>query len=90
MWAATDEAAELEAAVLAASPVGMDAFAAVRVEGTRRMGRLLATDVQITPADEDGLTLSFSLPKGAFATTQLREFMKVDLEQTPEFDTDEA
>ncbi len=90
MWAATGEAAELEAAVLAESPVGMDAFAAVRVEGTRRMGRLLANDVQIALADEDGLTLSFSLPKGAFATTLLREFMKVDLGQTPEFDTDDA
>ena len=90
MWAATGEAGELEAAILAESPVGMDALAAVRVEGTRRMGRLLATDVQITPAVEDGLTLSFSLPKGAFATTLLREFMKVDLGQTPEFDTDDV
>ena len=65
-------------------------FAALRVEGTRRIGRLLATDVQMTPADEDGLALSFVLPKGAFATTVLRELMKVDLGQMPEFDTDDA
>ena len=91
MWAATDEAAELEAAILAESPVGMDALAAARVEGTRRMGRLLASDLQLATADDDdGLTLSFSLPKGAFATTLLREFMKVDLGQTPEFDTDDT
>jgi tRNA pseudouridine13 synthase len=90
MWSATGEAGELEAAVLAESPVGIDALAAARVEGTRRLGRLLATDVQIAPAaEEDGLTLSFVLPKGAFATTLLREFMKVDLVQMPEFDTDD-
>jgi tRNA pseudouridine13 synthase len=90
MWAATGEAGELEAAVLAEAPAGMDALAAARVEGTRRLGRLLAGDVQVTPvADGDGLTMTFALPKGAFATTLLREFMKVDLAQVPEFDTED-
>jgi tRNA pseudouridine13 synthase len=90
MWAATGEAGDLEAAVLAESPVGMDALAAARVEGTRRLGRLLAGEVQIVPTDADNaLKLSFTLPKGAFATTLLREFMKVDLAQMPEFDTED-
>ena len=39
------------------------------------MGRLLIDDLQLAMNDA-GLTLSFSLPKGAFATTVLREFMK--------------
>jgi tRNA(Glu) U13 pseudouridine synthase TruD len=46
-------------------------------------------DVVASPTGE-GLTLSFALPKGAFATTILREFMKVDLTQTPEVDEGEG
>ncbi len=91
MWAATGEAGELEEAVLAETSVTLEHFAKARVEGTRRFGRLLITDCVASagPAG-DGLTLSFALPKGAFATTILREFMKVDLAQTPEVDEGEA
>jgi tRNA pseudouridine13 synthase len=48
-----------------------------RLTGTRRMGRLLFPDLEIQ-ARERGLELSFSLSKGAFATTVLREVMKID------------
>jgi tRNA pseudouridine13 synthase len=91
MWAATGAAAELEEAVLAETSVTLDHFGRARVEGTRRMGRLLMTECEIAAgADGDGVTLSFTLPKGAFATTILREFMKVELAQTPEVDEGEG
>ena len=41
------------------------------------LGRLLAQDLVVT-AGEESLTLHFELRKGAFATTVLREVMKVD------------
>lgn len=77
MWTAKDAAGEFEAAVLAASGVTLEDFRKVHVEGTRRMGRLLAQDLVVT-AGEESLTLHFELRKGAFATTVLREVMKVD------------
>ena len=42
--------------------------------GTRRAVRV-ATDLELA---EDPLTLSFSLPKGSYATALAREFLKVD------------
>jgi tRNA pseudouridine13 synthase len=65
-------------------------FEAAHVEGTRRLGRLLLPDC-IVEANEtlQGVTVSFSLPKGAFATTILREVMKVDTAQMPEVDEDD-
>ena len=72
---ATDESAILEASVLQEAGLTMDHWRRAKVEGTRRMGRLLIDDLQLAMNDA-GLTLSFSLPKGAFATTVLREFMK--------------
>jgi tRNA pseudouridine13 synthase len=87
MWTATAAAAELEAEVLAETPVTMAHFDAIGMEGTRRMGRLLVSDCTVAVNEPlQGLTLSFSLPKGAFATTILREVMKVDEAQIPEFD----
>jgi tRNA pseudouridine13 synthase len=79
MWAATDEAAELEAEILAESPVTMEHLAQFGVEGTRRMGRLLLPDCTVAVNEElQGVTVAFALPKGAFATTILREVMKRD------------
>jgi tRNA pseudouridine13 synthase len=90
MWAATDEAAQLEAAVLAENPVTLEHFEAFGMEGTRRLGRLLLPDCTVEANEAlDGVTISFSLPKGAFATTILREVMKVDEAQMPELDDEE-
>ena len=47
------------------------------LRGSRRAARLLVGDLEITPVAE-GLQFSFSLPKGAYATTLLREFIKAD------------
>ena len=44
--------------------------------GTRRLGRILPDDLTVAQT-EAGIVVQFSLPKGAFATTVLREFMKV-------------
>jgi tRNA pseudouridine13 synthase len=77
MWMAKAEAGALEEEVLRTAQVTLEDFGRVHVEGTRRMGRLLATDLAVA-ADDDGLVLRFELRKGAFATTVLREVMKVD------------
>jgi tRNA pseudouridine13 synthase len=77
MWAAQAQAGELEDEVLRRAQVTLDDFARVHVEGTRRMGRLLVTDLALA-ADGQDLVLRFELRKGAFATTVLREVMKID------------
>ncbi len=77
MWPAEAVSGELEAAVLAESGITLEVFAQRHVEGTRRLGRLLIPDLTVTPAG-DGLEISFMLPKGGFATTVMRELMKVD------------
>lgn len=73
---AKDEAAELEHAVLGQAQVTLEDFGRVHVDGTRRMGRLLVNDLAVE-ADDEGLVLRFELRKGAFATTVLREVMKL-------------
>jgi tRNA pseudouridine13 synthase len=47
--------------------------------GDRRLSRLPFADATLTQTD-DGYTVSFALPKGAFATTVLRELMKVNID----------
>lgn len=93
MWAASGPASELEAAILATTPVTIEQLATARVEGTRRMGRLLLPELSVMPAQDDarnvvGLTVAFSLPKGAYATTVMRELMKVNPAALPEEDDD--
>lgn len=77
MWIPGGPAGELEAAVLAEHGLTLEQMGKARLTGTRRLGRLLFPDLEIR-AGERGLELSFSLSKGAFATTVLREVMKVD------------
>jgi len=69
-----EESLALEEEILAEMGLDVQEFRAQRVKGTRRIGRVLP---QITVSDHvDGIQLEFSLPKGGFATTLLREFMK--------------
>jgi tRNA pseudouridine13 synthase len=90
MWAATGDAALLEAEILAESPVKMEHLEAAGVEGTRRLGRLLLPDCTVEANEAlQGVTISFALPKGAFATTILREVMKVDEAYIPAVDDEE-
>jgi tRNA pseudouridine13 synthase len=85
MWAAKGESGELEAAILREAGVSLEHFQKARVDGTRRLGRLLSPDLQAT-CTEAGLVVQFFLPKGAFATTVLRELMKCDPAYAPELD----
>jgi tRNA pseudouridine13 synthase len=76
MKTARHEAHELEKNVLKDSGITDEQFRELRAKGTRRPGRLVP---RITiSASNDGLRLRFQLPKGGFATTVLREFMKND------------
>ena len=46
-----------------------------RIPGARRISRIRLDDAALTPV-EDGYTVEFTLPKGAYATSVMREFMK--------------
>jgi len=74
MKTAKHEAHELEEAVLLDSGVTKEQFRRLKAKGTRRPGRIV-TSITVSLSG-DGLRLRFELPKGGFATTVLREFMK--------------
>ena len=46
-----------------------------RIPGARRISRIRLDDAELT-ATEDGYFVDFTLPKGAYATSVMREFMK--------------
>jgi tRNA pseudouridine13 synthase len=77
MREAQSEAKTLEDKIFSSSDITLDQLRKIGAEGTRRLGRIIP-DIMIKPAS-DGLSLSFSLPAGAYATTVLREFMKEDV-----------
>lgn len=90
MWITTGDAGALEESVLAESGLTLEDMHKAHLTGTRRMGRLILNDLQVQPY-ENGIDVSFFLPKGAFATTVLREIMKVDdnaLASVPADDSD--
>ena len=88
MRLAGEQAGDLEKQILESSGVTLEQLAKARLDGTRRLGRLLIPDLQLDPVDEhadpESITIRFYLPKGAYATTVLREIMKVDLAHVPE------
>jgi tRNA pseudouridine13 synthase len=77
MWTASGPAGKLEKTILEEAGVKIEQFDAIGMRGSRRLGRLLLPDLTVA-ADPQGLLVRFSLPKGAFATTVLRELMKVE------------
>lgn len=77
LWSAKGESGEFESALLERSALTVEDFGKARVKGTRRLGRLLVNDLSVV-AQEDGILMRFSLQKGAYATTVLREFMKTE------------
>ncbi len=85
MWAAQGPAAELEAQVLAEAELSEEDLRRARVDGTRRPARLWLPEIELASDGQD-LQVAFTLPKGAYATTVLREFIKSDqgLESLPE------
>jgi len=76
MMKARYEAGELEDRVLSMASVDYEELRRHGVKGTRRMGRVLPRI--ILEESSEGLRISFDLPKGSYATTVLREFMKND------------
>ena len=70
------EAGELESKILDSVTITNKDFRAHHVKGTRRLGRILP-EITLDKVEE-GIQVSFTLPKGSFATTVLREFMKND------------
>lgn len=87
MWPAQRSAAELETSVLAETGLTDDQWRTAKIEGTRRLGRLLTPDLRLA-TDAAGLRVTFSLPKGGFATTLLREIMKNETDDLPEEQVD--
>ncbi|WP_337193117.1 tRNA pseudouridine(13) synthase TruD [Deinococcus xianganensis] len=80
----TLDAGELERAVLDELGLSPEMFGSRK--GDRRLTRVFPQDAQVTP-EEDGFTLSFTLPKGSFATSVLREVMKTSVDAAaPELD----
>jgi tRNA pseudouridine13 synthase len=68
------EAREFEDEIFAGGMVNLDQLRRLGADGTRRLGRILPF-ITIKPHPE-GITLSFTLPAGGYATVVLREFMK--------------
>lgn len=75
MWWADGRPGELERQVLERARVSEEMLSRERLKGSRRRARLLLDDLEVR-AHPDGLLFSFSLPKGSYATTVLREFRK--------------
>ena len=75
MWWAGGEPGALERSVLEKAEVTEEMLNRHRLNGSRRRARLVLDDLTVTP-HPDGLLFTFSLPKGAYATTVLREFTK--------------
>jgi tRNA pseudouridine13 synthase len=76
-WA-SGEPGELEQMVLETAEVTTEMLRRARLDGSRRPARLFLDDLSIESHPE-GLLFTFTLPKGAYATTVLREFMKTEV-----------
>lgn len=82
------EAALLEEEIAAETGITDAEWRAVHSEGARRMGRLLSDGLTVENHAR-GIMLRFLLPKGSFATTILREFMKGEGATLPPQEIDE-
>ena len=73
-------AGELEARALARFGLSPEVFSGRR--GDRRLTRVYPGDLELRPED-DGYTVAFTLPRGSFATSVLRELMKTEVDLGP-------
>jgi tRNA pseudouridine13 synthase len=79
MRSAAAEAGKREAHILEMEGISLEQLKKAGLKGTRRPARLLPGPIQIksrSVGDTDALWFSFVLPKGSYATTLLREFIK--------------
>ena len=74
LWWAVSEAGELEERILEESGVTVDDLGDAGLSGSRRRGRIHLESIEVEP-HEEGVELRFALPKGAYATVVLREFL---------------
>ena len=72
------DAGALEAQTLAHYGLSWAAFTGRK--GSRRPSRIFLDEAELTP-EVDGYMLTFSLQKGSFATSVLREVMKVEIDE---------
>ena len=86
IFAARGEALRREEAVLAEAFVDPASFAAGggEMEGARRPYRIPVDDLRVEPLDPDALVLWFSLPRGSYAISVLREITRSDEPGDPE------
>lgn len=75
-WA-TEKPGDLEREVLASKGILVETLKRARLNGSRRTARLFVKDLKIE-GHPGGACFTFSLPKGSYATTLMREFMKSD------------
>ena len=75
LWWAGGEPGELEARVVAEEGITDRHWARAQLKGTRRRARIVLHDLAVDDHSQ-GLSFRFSLPKGAYATTVLREFQQ--------------
>ena len=73
MRRAKGQADQLELAVLQESGATLETLVPTRLEGTRRAAIVKVEGVHMEPLDGNGLRLSFTLPKGSYATALLDE-----------------
>ena len=73
-WAA-GKPGDLEKNVLASNGISVETLKRARLNGSRRVARLFMADLKIEKHPQ-GVCFAFSLPKGSYATTLMREFMK--------------
>ncbi|PNY80308.1 tRNA pseudouridine(13) synthase TruD [Deinococcus koreensis] len=71
------EAGELEREALAQFGLSPEVFSSRK--GDRRLTRVFLEEAGVTD-EEDGFSVAFTLPRGSFATSVLREIMKTDVD----------
>lgn len=79
MWWAGGRPGELEREIYQQEGLSPEEFKRAGLKGSRRRARLLPDDLRIEPR-EGALLFRFTLPKGAYATTLLREVTKRDVD----------
>jgi len=73
------ECAELENAICDQHRDWVDGLVSARVKSARRSLRLLPADLEWEFTDDQNLILSFFLPKGSYATSVIRELVRVSI-----------
>lgn len=74
----TCKALELEKKILEEEDLTLENFTQARLPGSRRIAHIFLKELEVS-GSEDDITLSFTLTKGSYATSLVREFSKAEL-----------